>query len=86
MAQTIQFHFLSDTIAFHVVLTSNTTNPLVIPDQSAIRFNRILLNEGDGYVIIFKYYRLKLEVVVKDQIRSTLKCMLSNKVIYLQQI
>ena len=36
--------FLSDTIAFHTVLTSYST----IPDESTVLFNEVLLNEGDG--------------------------------------
>ena len=37
---------LSDTIAFHTVLTSYDS----IPAGSAVLFNEVLLNEGDGYV------------------------------------
>ena len=40
------FYFVSDTIAFHSVLTSYST----IPDGSNILFNEIILNQGDGYV------------------------------------
>ena len=37
------------TIGFHTVLTSYST----IPESSAVLFNEILLNEGDGYVELF---------------------------------
>ena len=37
---------LSETIAFHTVLTSYSS----IPDESAVLFNEVLLNEGDGWV------------------------------------
>ena len=40
-------HFISDTIAFHTVLTSYDT----IPEPSTVLFNEVLLNEGDGYVL-----------------------------------
>ena len=36
--------YISDTIAFHTVLTSYDT----ITENSAVLFNEILLNEGDG--------------------------------------
>ena len=36
--------FFSDTIAFHVVLTSYSS----IPDETPVLFNEVLLNEGDG--------------------------------------
>ena len=35
---------ISGTIAFHTVLTSYDT----VPDESAVLFNEVLLNEGDG--------------------------------------
>ena len=41
------YFFFSDTIAFHSALTSYST----IPDESAIVFNEVVLNEGDGYVL-----------------------------------
>ena len=36
--------FISDTIAFTAALTSY----LRIPEESAVEFNEVLLNEGDG--------------------------------------
>ena len=47
MNSTTNFTFsIPDTIAFHTVLTSYNT----IPEESAVVFNEVLLNEGDGYV------------------------------------
>ena len=40
-----------DTIAFHSVLTSYST----IPDGSTVIFNEVLLNEGDGYVLLLYF-------------------------------
>ena len=37
---------LSDTVAFHAVLTAYSS----IPDESAVLFNEVLLNEGEGSV------------------------------------
>ena len=51
------FFSVSDTIAFYSVLTSYST---IRPD-SAVIFNEVLLNEGDGYVIfkfLFEYIYL----------------------------
>ena len=44
--KTVNFRTLciSDTIAFHTVLTSYDT----IPDEIAVLFNEVLLNVGDG--------------------------------------
>ena len=36
--------FLSDTIAFHSTLTSYPT----IPDETAVAFNEVILNEAEG--------------------------------------
>ena len=36
--------YILDTIAFHTVLTSYSS----IPIGSAVQFNEVLLNEGDG--------------------------------------
>ena len=36
--------YVSETITFHTVLTSYGT----IPDESAVLFNEVLLNEGNG--------------------------------------
>ena len=38
---------LPDTIAFHSIVISYDTMPL----QSAVQFNEVVLNEGDGYVL-----------------------------------
>ena len=40
--------YVSDTIAFHSVLTSYDT----IPGESAVIFNEVILNEGEGCVLI----------------------------------
>ena len=40
----ILMNLISDTIAFHTVLTPYSN----IPFQSAVLFNEVLLNEGDG--------------------------------------
>ena len=39
----------SETISFNAALTSYDT----IPDESAVLFNVVLLNVGDGYVLYF---------------------------------
>ena len=44
-AKEISIRLISDTIAFHTVLTSYDT----IPEGSAVLFNEVLLNEGEGY-------------------------------------
>ena len=43
------FFLLTDTVAFHTALTDYSS----IPIGSAVEFNEVLLNEGDGYVLTF---------------------------------
>ena len=46
------FDLFLGTIAFHTVLTSYST----IPDESAVLFNEVLLNQGEGWVVYFRYF------------------------------
>ena len=43
-SEILNFFYISDTIAFHLVLTSYDT----ISEESVVLFKEILLNEGEG--------------------------------------
>ena len=66
----ITFVLISDTIAFHSILTFYSA----IPIDSAILFNKVLLNEGDGsvfkpYILAFnvKFYSLSCKSSLKSK-------------------
>ena len=54
--------WFSDTIAFHTVLTTYDT----IPDESAVEFDLVLLNQGDGWIFHMYYLQLRKLFLQKE--------------------
>ena len=53
------FPCIPNTIAFYSVLTSYST----IPEGSALIFNEVILNDGDGYVLISEWHSTRTKHV-----------------------
>ena len=71
----MSLYLISETIAFTAALTSFSS----IPFQSAVEFNEVVLNEGDGWAIeaTIRILHLKLDEYEKDYTRF-FKLVLTN--------